>query len=254
MARSSAGRSALHRAVEVLDAFDAGTRDLSVTEVTQRTGMPLSTSHRILAELVDVGLLERQDDRRYRVGLRLWELAVRTPGALGIRETALPYLRQAHARIGQSLQLGVLQGREMLYLERLSAPGAVEHLITVGGRVPFHATSSGLILAAYAEDAVREALLAEPLRPYANAPLPDREELEREFAEIRAAGYKTTVNYITLGTSIAVPIFDPLGHAVATINAIVPSSEPHETQVLDILRPTSAAISRALNRRYRGEV
>jgi len=253
MARSSAGRSALHRAVAVLESFDEGTRDLSVTEVAARTGMPLSTSHRLLGELVDVGLLERQPDRRYRVGLHLWELAVRTPGALGIRETALPFLQQAHARIGQSLQLGVLQGREMLYLERLSSPGEVQHLITVGGRVPFHATSSGLILAAYAEDSVREALLAEPLQPYANAPLPDRAQLELEFAEIRAAGSKTTVNYITHGTSIAVPIFDALGHAIATINAIVPSEQPREAQVLDVLRQTSTAISRALNRRYRGE-
>ncbi|HWL60027.1 MAG TPA: IclR family transcriptional regulator [Microbacteriaceae bacterium] len=253
MARSSAGRSTLHRAVAVLDAFDPGTRDLSVTEIAHRTGMPLSTCHQLLQELVSVGLIERQPDRRYRVGLRLWELAVRTPGALGIREMALPYLRQAHARIGQSLQLGVLQGRDMLYLERLSAPGAVEHLITVGGRVPFHATSSGLLLAAFAEEPVREALLAEPLTPYRNAPLPDRQELEREFAEMRAAGYKTTVDYITVGTSIAVPIFDQVGHAVATINAIVPSSEPHESRVLEILRPTSAAISRALTRRYRGD-
>src|SRR5690348_6703975 len=84
MARSSAGRSVLHRAVAVLDAFDEGTQDLSVSEVTARTGMPLSTCHRLLSELVEVGLLERQQDKRYRVGLRLWELAVRTPGALGI--------------------------------------------------------------------------------------------------------------------------------------------------------------------------
>lgn len=255
MARSSAGRSVLQRAVAVLDAFDEGTQDLSVTEVAGRTGMPLSTCHRLLAELVGVGLLERLPDRRYRVGLRLWELAVRTPGALGIRELALPYLRQAHARLGQSLQLGILQGREMLYLERISTPDAVENFIKVGGRVPFHATSSGLVLAAFAEDAVREALLAEPLQPYANAPRPDPKALAHELAEIRAAGFKVTAGYINaIATSIAVPIFDPLGHAVATINAIVPTAEPHAAQVVDILRPTATAISRALNRRYRGEV
>lgn len=254
MARSSAGRSALQRAVEILDAFDVGTRDLSVSEVAARTGMPLSTCHRLLSELVEVGLIDRAHDRRYRVGLRLWELAVRTPGALGIREIALPYLRQAHARIGQNLQLGILRDREMVYLERLSAPQSVENFIVVGGRIPFYATSSGLVLAAFAEEEVREMLLAGPFPPYADAPRLTRDDLVREFAAILVAGYKTTVGFITpRATSIAVPIMDPFGAAVATINAIVPTADPHESQVLDILRSTAAAISRARNRRLRGD-
>lgn len=255
MARSSAGRSSLERAVAVLDAFDAGTRDLSVTEVAARTGMPLSTCHRLLGELTSVGLVERLPERRYRVGLRLWELAVRTPGALGIREIALPFLRQAHAQIGQSLQLGILRDGQMLYLERMSAPEAVENFIIVGGRIPFHATSSGLVLAAFADADVRDRLLAEPLVAYADAPRPSRAALVREFAAIRVAGYKTTVGYVSpSATSIAVPILDALGGAVASINAIVPTADPHESRVLEVLRATAAAISRARHRRLRGAV
>ena len=255
MARSSAGKSSLARAVAVLDAFDAGTRDLSVTEIAARAGMPLSTCHRLLSELTGVGLVERVHDRRYRVGLRLWELAVRTPGALGIREIALPFLRQAHAQIGQSLQLGILRDGQMLYLERMSAPESVENFIIVGGRIPFHATSSGLVLAAFADDEIRGTLLAEPLPAYADAPRPSRETLLREFAAIRIAGYKTTSGYVSpSATSIAVPILDALGGAVASINAIVPTADPHETQVLGILRATATAISRARHRRLRGAV
>jgi DNA-binding IclR family transcriptional regulator len=253
MARSSAGQSTLVRAVAVLETFDQGTRDLSVSEVASRAGMPVSTCHRLMSELVNVGLLEQQPDRRYRVGLRLWELAVRTPGALGIREIALPHLRQAHERIGQNLQLGILQGAEMLYLERMSAPRAVANFIIVGGRIPFHATSSGLVLAAYADQAVRDALLAAPLAPYAFAPQPDATALARELDQIRSDGYKTTVGYIDpRATSIAVPVLEPMGGAIATINAIVPSDEPHEKQVLGILQATATAISRARERHIRG--
>ena len=254
VARSSAGMSSLERAVLILDAFDEGTRDQTASEIAAKAEMPLSTAHRLLGELVAVGLIEPLPDRRYRIGLRLWELAVRTPGALGIREIATPYLRQAHAAIGQSLQLGILEGREMLYLERLSAPRAVVNYIIVGGRIPFHATSSGLVMAAYMDSASRESLLGEELKPYAKAPILGRQEMTRQLTRIREQGYATTRGYIHPdATSIAVPVHAPLGGVVAAISAIVPTEEPHEAAVLEVLIPTSKAISGALQRHYRGE-
>lgn len=254
MARSSAGMSSLERAVHILDTFDEGTRDQTASEIAAKAQMPLSTAHRLLGELVSVGLVERLPDRRYRIGLRLWELAVRTPGALGIREIATPYLRQAHAAIGQSLQLGILEGHEMLYLERLSAPGAVVNFIVVGGRIPFHATSSGLVMTAFMDPAHRDEFLSEELRPYANAPLPGLREMTRQLTRIRQQGYATTRGYIHPdATSIAVPVHAPLGGVAAAISAIVPTKDPREAAVLEVLIPTSKAISGALQRQYRGQ-
>ncbi len=215
--------------------------------------MPLSTTHRLIGELVALGLLERLTERRYCVGVRLWELAVRTPGALGIREIAMPHLIRAHSAIGQNLQLGILQGREMLYLVRLSAAVHTVNFIVVGGRTPFHATSSGLLLAAYAEPAVQAELLSQPLTPYAKAPLPDARELRNIFGRVRATGYLTTRGYVHPdATSIAVPVRDPLNRVVAAINAIVPSENPREAAVLETLIPTSKSITEAMSRHYRG--
>jgi DNA-binding IclR family transcriptional regulator len=254
VARSSAGTSSLARAVQVLDSFDAGTRDLSVSEIAGRAGMPLSTTHRLLGELVALGLLERLPGSRYCVGIRLWELAVRTPGALGIREIAMPHLVRAHSVMGQNLQLGILQDREMLYLIRLSAPVHVVNFIVVGGRIPFHATSSGLLLAAYAEPEVQERLVTLPLEPYQHAPLPTERELRSTFRQIRSRGHLTTRGYVHPdATSIAVPVRNPLGRVVAAINAIVPTDDPHEASVLQVLIPTSKAITEAMARSYRGE-
>lgn len=253
MARSSAGESALARAVRVLDAFDAGMTNLSATEIAARSGMPLSTTHRLLGELVSLGLLERVPEKRYCVGVRLWELAVRTPGALGIREVALPHLTRAHAAIGQHLNLGILQDSEMLYLIRLSAPVPTENLIVVGGRVPFHATSSGFVLGAYSEPAVQARLLSTPLVPYGRAPRPTPDEMRAIFAGVRSRGFLVTRGYVhPQATSIAVPVRDPLGEVVASINAIVPTDPSHEASVLEVLFPTSKAITDALSSRYRG--
>jgi DNA-binding IclR family transcriptional regulator len=253
VARSSDGQSSLSRAVALLEAFDTGTRDLTATQISARAGIPLSTAHRIISELVSLGLLERVAERRYRVGLRLWELAVRTPGALGIREIALDAMRVAHSRIGQSLQLGVLQGTEMLYLERLSTPTAAVNFTVVGGRMPFHATSSGLVLAAHLEAEDQRRLLAIPLPRYGPAPRPDAATLEREFATIRRAGFVTTRGYVdAAATAIAVPIQGATGKAVAALSAIVPANDPREEQVLPVLRATSAAITKNLRDRYEG--
>lgn len=253
MARSSGGVSSLERAVLILETFDTGTRDLSVTEISERSGMPLSTTHRIVTELLGLGLLERTHHRRCRIGLRLWELAVRTPGALGIREIAMPALRTAHAALGQHLQLGILEGGDVLHLERLSAPQATVNYSVVGGRMPFHATSSGLVLVAFGRPGLRDELLGQPLPAFYRSPQPDTVTLRKDLAAIRRKGYAVTVGYIDpAATSIAVPIIDPFGAAIAAIAAIVPSDDPREAQVVAILQTAAGVIGRALRQRYEG--
>ena len=87
MARGSAGESVLHKHLRVLEAFDALRPFLTLTEIADAAAMPLSTTHRLVAELEREGLLERMPDRTYRLGVRLWEFASRTPGALGSPRT-----------------------------------------------------------------------------------------------------------------------------------------------------------------------
>ena len=79
---------------------------MTLSEISDRAGLAPSTAHRIVGELEREGLLERLPDRTYRLGVRLWELACRTPGALGLRELARPYLQAVHARVRQHAQLG----------------------------------------------------------------------------------------------------------------------------------------------------
>lgn len=253
MARSSAGVSVLSRAVRVLEAFDPGVRDLSLTQIARKSGMPASTAHRIVGELVSHGLLERMSTGRYRIGLRLWELAVRTPGAVGIREIAYPFLRRALDRIGQHVQLAVLQDNEILSLERLSSPNAVINLTVVGSRMPFYATSSGLVLAATATPAVREALLREKQKPYRFAPLLSPDELTARLNQVRFEGYAVTEGYIDpAATAIGVPVMGPANSVVAALTSVVPSANPQQAAVLHVLRSTSHAITDALTQRYSG--
>ena len=165
VARASGGESVLSKHLRVLGAFEAAVPFLTLTEIADRAGLAPSTAHRIVAELEGEGLLERLPDRTYRLGVRLWELACRTPGALGLRELARPLLQAVHARVRQHTQLGVLSGTEVLFLDRLSVRDAVVNATLIGGRIPVHASSSGLVLLAHAGPAVLEQVLAQPMRP-----------------------------------------------------------------------------------------
>ena len=79
MARGSAGESVLHKHLRILESFDAWHPFLTLTEIADATGLAPSSAHRLIAELEREGLLERQPDRTYRLGVRLWEFASRTP-------------------------------------------------------------------------------------------------------------------------------------------------------------------------------
>lgn len=143
MARSSSGESVIERVVRIFDAFDPETERLSVGDLARRAGLPGSTASRLIDQLVDHGLLHRDSEGLVGMGMRMWELASRASPTRGLREAALPFLEDIHAVVGHHAQLGVLDGTEVLFLERLSAPEAVVNLTFVAGRLPTHASSSG---------------------------------------------------------------------------------------------------------------
>ena len=253
MAHQSAGASSLSRAVRLFDAFDAGVRDLSATQIATKADVPLTTAHRLLTELTDLGLLERMPNRRYRIGIKLWEIAVRTPGALGIREIATPSLQAAHRAIGQHLQLAVLHSGEVLYLERLSAPNPVTILTIVGGRLPLTAAASGYVLAAFSDPATQHSLVTQPRPPFRFTPKLTDAELRTRLDAVRLRGYDVTQGYVhPTATSIAVPVFGPLGNIVAAVSAVVPISDAREEFVIATLTTAARSIRAALGRQYSG--
>ncbi|MDF2492508.1 MAG: kipR 1, partial [Microbacterium sp.] len=112
------------RVVRVLETFTSERTVQSAAEIGRRARLPSSSAHRIVDELVGAGLLERDEDRRIRLGLRLWELALRGSTALRLRQAALPHMEAVQAAVREHTQLAVLEQDEALFLERLSHPDA----------------------------------------------------------------------------------------------------------------------------------
>lgn len=249
MAHRSAGQSALARHLRVLDAFDPLHPFLTLTEICRAADLAPSTAHRLVGELVREGLLERQDDRTYRLGVRLWEYASRTPGAIGLREAARPWIDAVHRRVRQHAQLGILQGRDVLFLERVSEPGAVVNATIIGGRVPAHASSVGLALLAHAPPTVVDAIVAEPMRRFTQHTISSPRALRELLARVRHDGFVVADGFIHEQTrGIAVPVRGATGEVVAALGVVVPNDDRPTRPLADLLTAAAVGAARDVSR------
>jgi DNA-binding IclR family transcriptional regulator len=245
MANSPSGDSMTERIVRVLETFTADRSMQSTAEIGRRAGLPSSTAHRIVDELVEAGLLERDEDRRVHLGLRLWELALRGSTALRLRQAALPYMEQVQAAIRQHTQLAVLEHDEALFLERISHPDAGANITRIAGRLPLHASSSGLVLLAHAPSRLRDQVLAGRLRPLAPETVTDPRRLRRLLTEIRRTGVAVAPGSIeAVSTGVAVPLRDA-GEVVAALSVVLPR-ETDPDAAISALRQAAAGIESTL--------
>jgi DNA-binding IclR family transcriptional regulator len=252
LAKSSEGRSGLSRAVRVLEAFDPSRSELTLTQLAARTSMPVSTVHGIVAELVDLGLLERRG-RELILGVRLWELAVRAPGVFGLRETALPHLERVRDKLQGHAQLGILEDSDVLYLERLSAPESAVNFTKVGGRIPWYATSSGLVLVADLEPEEQGNILALPRPRYLREPEQSTELFVSLLAQTRKEGHAVTRGFLHPDSiAVAVPIRGPYGKAIASLSVVVLTDGFQLGPVLKVLVPAAHTISNSLKKSITG--
>jgi DNA-binding IclR family transcriptional regulator len=240
------GESVTGRVLGVLAAFTADRPELTLTEISRRAGLPLTTAHRIVGELTAWGALERVAGR-YRIGLRLWEVGALAPRGLGLRESAMPFLEDLYEVTRQNVQLAVLDGTDAVYLERISGRGAVNVITRVGGRLPLHATGVGLVLLAHAPAELQERVLAGPLRRYTPKTRCDPGELRRVLAEVRRTGVAVTDGQIELvALSVAAPVFGQRGEVAAALSVVVPAEGTDPRAYVPAVRAAARAISRAL--------
>lgn len=247
MAHSSAGRSVLSRHLQLLDSFTVDAPFLTVSELSRRSGLSLATVHRLSADLQENGLIERLPDRSYRLGVRLWELACRTPGALGVREIASPHLHELHEHVRQHTQLGILEGNDVVFLDRLSMRDAVVNVTLIGGRLPLHASSSGLVLLAYASMEVQDAFLASAHERFTPTTVTDASEIAALLRHVRANEFVVADGFIHPDVrGIAVPVRGAGDTVVAALSIVVPNDASPTLPLVERLRTTAARISKDL--------
>lgn len=177
------GPSILSKAFLLLECFSAEDRVLTLTELSDRSGLPKSTVHRLLDRLMSLGIIEGHD-RRYRIGMRLFAITTAMP-ASNMRELCLPDLARLQAWSGGVVHLAVLRGVHVVYVERIAGPDNVVPAPAIGQYLPAHASALGKALLARLTIEERDAILPDPLPRMTAETITDRAVLERQLAEIR---------------------------------------------------------------------
>jgi DNA-binding IclR family transcriptional regulator len=175
----------LGRGASIMAAFDGDQPVLSLHELAARTRLPKSTLHRLADQLCEVGWLEREH-RGYRVGLRMFELGTLAAEGNRLHQAAVPHLQSLAARTGLAAHLALLDGAEVVYLERI-APGPVRVPTRRGGRKPAYCTALGKAIAAF-DDAAGHALCSAPMPRRTAKTITDPDALRAALRQVREAG------------------------------------------------------------------
>ncbi|MET3803358.1 DNA-binding IclR family transcriptional regulator [Nakamurella sp. UYEF19] len=244
----SAGRSVTSRALAVLSAFDTDLPRAGLSEIAARAGLPLSTCHRLVAELVAWGGLVRRPDGRYEIGPRLWELGLLAPVSRELRDVALPFMQDLAATTGENVQIAVRRGLQALYVERISGTRSVAVVSRSGSELPLHATGVGKVLLAHADPGVIAEAMDHLIRVTAFTVV-ERGRMLRQLAEIRRRGWSETAQEMTIGTySIAVPVSDRSGRVIAALGIVAAGNRGGLAKLAPALMLAARGISRSIGK------
>jgi IclR family transcriptional regulator, KDG regulon repressor len=247
--------SSVRNAARLLKEFSHGSREIGVTELSRRLGIGKSTAHRLLNTLADEGLLERDPDSgAYRLGLAMYELGASVSTHADLHEACAPILDQLRNATRETVQVGVLDGHEVVYVERRESPQTLRLFGRVGFRNDAHCTSTGKLLLAYLPpDRLDAALRDWPLPIKTPFTIHDEAVLRAQLEVIRSRGWAENVNEAEVGVaSIAAPIRNGVGEVVAAVSVAGPVQRLNGDSLKRFARPcmeAGLAISRRLGHR-----
>jgi IclR family transcriptional regulator, carbohydrate utilization repressor len=242
----------IERMFALIDVLASREEPLSLKEISEKTGLHPSTTHRILNDLATGRFVDRPEPGSYRLGMRLLELGNLVKGRLSVRDAALAPMRELHKLIQQPVNLSMRQGDEIVYIERAySERSGMQVVRAIGGRAPLHLTSVGkLFLSVDDTQRVRAYATRTGLSGHTKNSITQLPVLERELSKARQYGIARDNEELELGVRcMAVGVYDDQSKLVAGLSISAPADRLDESW-LPKLESTANQISSALG--YQG--
>jgi len=214
------------RAFSLLEYIATSDEPPSLERLARASGLPKPTVHRILRLLMRGGIVEREIDRkRYVVSHRMCALALAVQMGSPKRRERHGILARLVEQIGETCNVTMLDGNEVVYLDRVETSANVRLHLKAGSHVPLHGTASGkMLLSSLPPSHVRRLLGPGPLKRYTDRTIVTVDALERELAKVRSAGFSTDAGeYLEGSVCLAVPVLDPRGRVCAAVAVHGPS-------------------------------
>jgi IclR family pca regulon transcriptional regulator len=240
---------ALARGLAIITAFSPTATELSVSDAAARTSLPRPTARRLLMTLEQLGYV-RFNNGVYTLTTKVLELGTTYIAALGIWEVARPHLEALVAQTGESSSMSQLDGSDIVYVARVPVPKIIALSVHIGTRFPAAATSMGhVLLCELDRSQLRDVLTTPSQSGIIPRVTPNRRDLGRELAAVRARGWALSDERLSLGIrSIAAPVRDAAGATVAAMNVTVHAAETSVSDLkrrhLPLLLETAEKISR----------
>lgn len=243
--------SSVRKALAILDCYRTGARELGVSELARRTRMAKSTVHRLCMHLVDAGYLAKTDRRAFSLTLGVFELGSVALAPYSAGQDASRFLQQLSVLTGETSHLAILDGGDVVYVDKIETLQSEKVPSRVGQRNPAHCTALGKVMLAWNPAACEQLPLVDGrLRAFTPHTITSPAVLRQELATVHATGVAYDHEERNLGIRcVAAPVRNHVGAVIAAISVCGPTgrmTEERLTQVAHVVRQASAGLSRQL--------
>lgn len=229
----------------ILDSFGPDDTALSLADLSRRSGIPKASVHRLIQEMIDWGVVERVG-AEYRLGVRLYEYGSRVPLIRELRDNVRPFMSDLHKQVGETVNLGVLAGMDVLFVERANGYRQQPRPARLGGRVPMHCSSTGKVLMAFGPETLLTHVLSQPMARMTRATNTSRSRLIEQVAKVREQGFALDQEEVITGFSgIAIPLFSTASQAIGALSIVGPTYRVNFDKYLRALTETRQRMSSA---------
>jgi IclR family KDG regulon transcriptional repressor len=238
--------------LQVLEAIaESGPRGLTAADLSRRLGFHKSSLHRLLVTLQQRGYIDRTDDDRYCLGLRVLTLASSLLNDLDLRRIGLPYLRQLSSQVHETVHLVMLDRSqdEVVTLERIEGKSELSLRTRIGSRRPLYCTGVGKAMLAFLEHEVFARVVENGLKEVTAQTITDPGCLASELQNVRMRGYALDDEEYTIGVRcLAAPVFDYRGDVVGAVSVAAPAFRTSIADLVAVADPVTATATQISER------
>jgi DNA-binding IclR family transcriptional regulator len=216
----------IDRVLDIVETLSTQQGGLNLTELSRRIDLPKSTTHRLLGTLVRRGYVARREDGGYQIGLKLIESVSYYINSLELQTEARQHLARLTVELGLTAHLGVLEGDQVVYIERIDVLSGVKLYSQIGLRMHAYCSSLGKsLLAGLSRDELRQVMARCTFERFTDNTITSMSALQVELKKVRSLGYAVdNMEYSLNNRCVGAPIYDYRGETVAAISASGPPS------------------------------
>ncbi|QRG06285.1 IclR family transcriptional regulator [Xanthobacter dioxanivorans] len=236
------------KALKILETLVRGGRPRGISDLSREIGLPKSNIHRALTTLEAAEYVRRTSESTYTPTLKLWELGLEVMAQVDIRAIAAPHLKALVAETGESVILAVLDGHDVVYVDKAESGHAIQAITHVGSRIPAYSVGTGKAMLAFASEALQAEVAARAVA-HTSSTIVGEDALRNEFAAIRARGYAINRGEFRDEVSgVAAPILDGSGAVIGGVGVWGP--DQRFSSKLDVLGVSVLACARRISAEF----